>query len=151
MLQFQKSSLMPASVEQVWALHAQLNQLQRLVPPWQPVQIVQLPEQVKIGAIAEYRIWLGLLPVPWVNVITAASPDLYFTEQQQIGPLRSWQHHHQFQGQGNATLLTDTIHFELPGADLIEDWLGGWVNSRLSDMFDYRHQVILQACQSKLA
>jgi ligand-binding SRPBCC domain-containing protein len=145
MLHFQKSSWIQAPLEQVWQFHAHNPQL--LVPPWQPVQMIRQPEGIEMGAITAYRLWLGLLPVQWVNVVTEVEPQRQFTEQQQTGPMPRWQHRHTFQAQGDVTLLTDEIHFELPGGDWAAQGLAWWVNARLSDMFDYRHQITSQACR----
>jgi ligand-binding SRPBCC domain-containing protein len=145
MLHFQKSSWIQAPLERVWQFHAHNPRL--LIPPWQPVQMIRQPAGIEIGAITEYRLWLGLLPIQWVNVVTAIEPQRQFTEQQQTGPMPTWQHCHTFQAQGEATLLTDEIHFELPGGDLAAQGLAGWVNARLSDMFDYRHRTTSQFCR----
>lgn len=147
MLHFHKSSWIQAPLEQVWHFHA--HNPQRLVPPWQPVQIIRQPTEIQVGAISEYRLWLGLLPVEWVNMVTVVEHQQHFTEQQQTGPMATWQHRHIFQAQDQVTLLTDDIHFELPGGDLAAQALAWWVLARLGDMFDYRHQITSQEIQKK--
>jgi ligand-binding SRPBCC domain-containing protein len=144
MLHFQKTSWIEAPVAQVWAFHARSVHL--LVAPWQPVQLIRQPTGIEIGTLTEYRLWLGLLSVSWVSVVTAVDPHCQFTEQQQTGPMPLWEHSHRFQAQGDATLLTDEIHYELPGGDLAAQSLGWWVTARLSDMFAYRHQITSQSC-----
>jgi ligand-binding SRPBCC domain-containing protein len=147
MLHFQKSSLVDASIKTVWEFYEQSDILQILTPPWQPVEIVRREGGLEVGALSEFRLWLGLLPIQWIAVHTECVPYHYFTDEQKVGPLVSWRHRHQFASQGEKTRLTDAIDFELPGGWLTELILSGWVTSRLNDMFNYRHQITQKHCK----
>ena len=61
--------------------------------------------------------------------------------------MQFWQHDHQFTAVGDKTLITDSIDYQISDLWLVDFFLAGWVNSRLEDMFKYRHQVIQQECQ----
>ncbi|WP_013323130.1 SRPBCC family protein [Gloeothece verrucosa] len=150
MLKFEYSSLINAPVDIVWNFHERKDILKLLTPPWQPVQIVRREGGLKVGAITEFRIFLGLIPVTWIARHIACEPYQLFTDQQIQGPMESWIHRHQFSSQNGQTRLTDYITYELPGGLLAELLLGWWVNSRLQDMFHYRHLVTKQECE-KLA
>lgn len=147
MLQFQKSSLISAPLETVWAFYRQTDSYQRLLPPWQPVQIIQPASDLVLGARTEYRLWLGLLPLRWVNQITEVVPEQSFTEEATTGLMEFWQHCYLFERCGEATQLTDTITYVLPGGVAVEQLLDGWVTMRLSDMFEYRHRIIQEYCR----
>lgn len=147
MLHFEKTSVIHASPEAVWRFHERPDSLQILTPPWQPVQIVRREGGLGIGAISEFRLWIGILPVSWVAVHTACEPNRYFVDEQKTGPMAFWRHRHQFETQGAQTQLTDSIDYALPGGQPLEPLLEGWVNARLSDMFDYRHRVTRQSCE----
>jgi ligand-binding SRPBCC domain-containing protein len=148
-LHFEKTSVIDASPEALWRFHERLDILQILTPPWQPVQIIRREGGLGVGAISEFRLWLGLIPVPWVAVHTECEPNHYFVDEQQTGPMASWRHRHQFEAQeGGGTRLTDAIAFSLPGGQSVESLLDWWVNSRLSDMFDYRHRITKLHCES---
>lgn len=147
MLHFKKSSVINAPVESVWRFHERPDILQVLTPPWQPVQIVRREGGLGAGALSEFRLWIGPVPVQWIAVHTDCQPYTHFVDEQQTGPMASWQHRHLFEAQDVQTKLTDAIAFALPGGQPVESALAWWVNARLSDMFDYRHQVTRLHCE----
>lgn len=168
MLKFERSVLIDAPIEQVWAFHERSDVLTVLTPPWQPVQIVRrqggLGGNLGIGAESEFRLWLGVLPVPWLARHVECEPPYLFADLQVQGPLVYWLHRHRFepiaaksgtsrqpnprQPSPTQTLLTDAIEYSLPGGSATEALLESWVNARLADMFAYRHQVTQLACES---
>lgn len=159
MLNFEKTSLIHAPVEAVWRFHERPDILNILTPPWQPVQIIRREGGLGVGAVSEFRLWIGIVPVQWIAVHTECEPQRYFVDEQQTGPMASWRHRHQFEAQngvqnaqgrspqGEWTKLTDAIAFSLPGGQAVESLLTGWVQARLSDMFDYRHRVTKLHCE----
>lgn len=147
MLYFRHSSLINAPVEVVWRFHERLDILQLLTPPWQPVKVVRREGGLQIGAISEICIFLGLFPVRWVSQHTQYEEYKLFTDEQTIGPLESWTHRHEFVEENGKTHLTDAIAYSLPGGFLAELILGWWVNSRLEQMFIYRHNVTKRECE----
>lgn len=148
MLHFQFSSLIDAPVEVVWNFHERQDILQILTPPWQPVQIIRREGGLGIGAISEFRLLLGPIPVRWLARHTEYKQYQLFTDQQIDGPMQSWTHRHQFTSENGQTRLTDKIDYELPGGWLIELLLGWWVDSRLQEMFRYRHQTTKRECEN---
>ena len=148
MLRYQKSSLIHAPVDVVWQFHERSDILKLLTPPWQPVQVIRREGGLGVGAISEFRLWIGPIPVQWIAIHTHCTPGQQFTDEQQVGPMDLWRHQHQFARQGNQTRLTDVIDFVIPGGWLVELLLGGWVKSRLEDMFAYRHQITQDYCQT---
>ncbi|MDB9313768.1 SRPBCC family protein [Spirulina sp. CS-785/01] len=147
MLQFQHQSLINAPLKAVWQFHERPDILEKLTPPWQPVEIIRREGGLDVGAISEFRLWLGIIPVKWVAKHTQCQAYHYFVDEQIEGPMVSWQHHHNFEPEDGKTRLTDTIRYELPGGEIAESFLDWWVNSRLRDMFHYRHQITQQECE----
>lgn len=150
MLRFSKSTVIKAPVEIVWQFHQRLDVLEKLTPPWQPVQIVRREGGLDVGAVTEFRIMLGVIPVRWVAKHIECEQGRSFTDVQAQGPMTSWRHEHQFTPLGDQTRLTDTINYEIPGGMLVELLLGWWVNSRLEEMFKYRHLVTQRECERKI-
>jgi ligand-binding SRPBCC domain-containing protein len=146
-LHFKKTSIINASPEVLWRFHERPDILQILTPPWQPVQIMRREGGLGVGAISEFRLWIGIVPVQWIAVHTDCEPNHFFVDEQQTGPMAFWKHRHQFEAQGNQTQLMDTIDYDLPGGEPVEKLLEWWVTARLSDMFDYRHRVTRQHCE----
>ncbi|BAU64100.1 cyclase/dehydrase [Stanieria sp. NIES-3757] len=149
MLRFQYSSLIDAERELVWQFYERQDIFELLTPPWQPVKVIRREGGLNIGAITEFRLLLSVFPIRWIAEHIECQPNQLFVDIQVLGPMKSWLHRHQFTIENGQTRLTDTIEYELPGGWLAEFLLGWWVNSRLQEMFRYRHQVTQRECQGK--
>lgn len=112
-----------------------------MTPPWQPVKIIRREGGLEIGAISEFRLILGPIPVRSVARHIECQKYCFFVDKQIEGTVNSWVHRHQFVAEHGQMRLTDSIDYQLPGGWLVELLLGWWVNSRLKDMFRYRHEV----------
>ncbi len=147
MLNFEYSSLINAPVEAVWRFHERQDILDILTPPWQPVKVIGRKGGLGVGAISEFRLSLGIIPVRWIAKHIECEPYHIFVDEQIEGPMQSWVHRHLFVDDNGQTRLTDSIDYEIPGGWLAEFLLGWWVDSRLKDMFRYRHEVTAKECQ----
>lgn len=148
MLYFIHSSVIAAPLEVVWKFHERPDILQLLTPPWQPVQVIRREGGLKEGAITEFRLFLGLLPLTWLARHTECEKYRLFTDEQISGPFESWIHRHEFTPENDKTRLTDAISFSLPGGDGVE-FVSGWlVQAQLEAMFRYRHYVTRRECES---
>ena len=148
MLKFEYSSLVNAPVKTVWEFHERSDILNLLTPPWQPVKVIRREGGLEIGAVSEFLLMLGFLPIPWIARHTEYEKYHLFTDEQIKGPMKSWRHQHLFQAKDQQTQLSDRIDYEIPGGWLSELLLSWWVNSRLKDMFKYRHQITKKYCES---
>ncbi|MEQ8468047.1 SRPBCC family protein [Coleofasciculus sp. E1-EBD-02] len=146
MLHYRKSTLIDAPVEVVWNFHERLDILERLTPPWQPVQVVRREGGLGVGAISEFRLFVGPIPLRWVAIHTECEPYSIFTDKQKEGPMAYWVHRHQFSPEAGKTRLTDRIEYGLPGGWLVERLLGWWVDAQLEQLFSYRYQVTQTEC-----
>ncbi|OAB55474.1 cyclase [Leptolyngbya valderiana BDU 20041] len=147
MLHFSYSSLIDAPVEVIWNFHERQDVLQLLTPPWQPVEVVRREGGLEIGAISEFNIYLGPIPVRWVARHTEFDRYRLFTDVQAEGPMESWTHRHQFAEEDGKTRLTDAIAYQMPGSPISETLMGWFVEDRLRDMFRYRHEVTKRECE----
>jgi ligand-binding SRPBCC domain-containing protein len=149
MLHFKHSSLIAAPLEVVWKFHERPDILQLLTPPWQPVQVIRREGGLKEGAITEFRLFPGLLPLTWLARHTECEKYRLFTDEQISGPFESWIHRHEFTPENDKTRLTDAISFSMPGGDGVE-FVSGWlVQAQLEAMFRYRHYVTKRECESR--
>ncbi|MBD2625337.1 SRPBCC family protein [Trichormus variabilis] len=148
MLQFKHSSIINAPVEVVWKFHERPDILQLLTPPWQPIQVIRREGGLNEGAITEFRLFLGLLPLTWLARHTEYEQYKLFTDEQISGPFESWVHRHEFELENRKTILTDNIAFSMPGGDSVE-FVSGWlIQVQLEAMFRYRHYVTKRECES---
>ncbi|MEQ8998687.1 MAG: SRPBCC family protein [Coleofasciculus sp. B1-GNL1-01] len=146
MLHYRKSTLIDAPVEVVWNFHERPDILERLTPPWQPVQVVRREGGLGVGAISEFRLFVGPIPLRWVAIHIECEPYSIFTDKQKEGPMAYWVHRHQFNPEAGKTRLTDRIEYGLPGGWLVERLLDWWVDAQLEQLFSYRHQVTQTEC-----
>ena len=145
---FQYSSLIDAPPEAVWQFYERPDILVLLTPPWQPVKIIRREGGLGVGAISEFRLSLAGIPVRWVATHIECIPNRLFVDEQTDGPMESWVHRHEFMAEGNKTRLIDAIAYRIPGGWLAELCLGWWVDSRLTNMFRYRHEVTQNNCKA---
>jgi ligand-binding SRPBCC domain-containing protein len=149
MLYFTHSSIINAPVEVVWKFHERQDILQLLTPPWQPVQVLRREGGLDEGAITEFKLFLGPLPLTWLARHTDFEQYRLFTDVQISGPFESWVHRHEFTAEDGKTRLTDNISYSMPGGDGVE-FVSGWlIQLQLEAMFRYRHFITKRECESK--
>jgi uncharacterized protein len=139
---FVASSKIDASAERVFAFHESPGALQRLTPPWEPVEFLERPANIKDGARAVLRVGPWPFRQRWVLEHRGYVAGREFSDVQISGPFRSWKHTHRMMPLSpSACLLEDRIEYELPFGALGE-WLAGWyVQRKLKRLFDFRHAV----------
>lgn len=149
MLHFQHSSIINAPPEVVWKFHERPDILQLLTPPWQPVKVVRREGGLEVGAITEFRLFLGPLPLTWLARHTECEKNRLFIDQQISGPFEYWVHRHEFVAENGKTKLIDDISFSLPGGSTVEMMSGWLVQAQLEAMFRYRHYITNRECESR--
>jgi len=147
MLHFQHTSIINAPPAVVWKFHERPDILQLLTPPWQPVRVVRREGGLEVGAITEFKLFLGPVPLTWLARHTECDKYRLFTDTQISGPFESWIHRHQFQPENGKTKLIDDVSYVMPGGETIE-FIGGWlIQAQLEAMFRYRHYVTKRECE----
>ncbi len=158
---FQARSSLPVSAQQAFAWHCAPGAFERLLPPWEDVQVMGEPRALEAGQILTLRPRVGPLRLRWVAKIERLEPEAnLFQDVQQSGPFAAWEHTHRMLPQdapesaGDSCILEDSVVYKPPFGPLGR--LGGFVvRSRLKDMFQWRHEVTLrdlarhQSTQSK--
>ena len=132
---------LPVGIAEAFAYHERPGCLQRLIPPWEAIQIESSDESLKPGSRVVLKKKIGGVPVRWVAEHTQYDPPKLFADKQVSGPFAAWTHSHHFAGGGQASQLTDSIAYELSAGPV-----GGVVGSRyacrsIEAMFAYRHRV----------
>lgn len=140
---FEKRSEMPVSADELYRWHMRPGAFERLVPPWQNVEVLEQPEALEEGARLVMKVSVaGPVGIRWVAEHRDFVEGRQFVDEQLEGPFAHWEHTHRFEPDGTASsILIDHVEYELPfGA--VGRLFGHWMSRRtLNKMFQYRHEV----------
>jgi uncharacterized protein len=144
--EFVARSRIQASAEDLFRWHAESDALERLTPPWEPMEVEQRAPGIRTGDRGVLRVRIGPFRVRWVFEHRDFIQDRQFRDVQISGPFRRWEHTHLFTPDGpGASFLEDRIVYELPFGKF-GNFLGGWlVRRRLKKLFGYRHRITTEA------
>ena len=124
------SSVISAEPEEVFGWHTRRGAITRLLPPWQPVRVVQEAPSVRDGQV--------VLALPGgLGWVASHDPDGYEWPRQFADALEPplsaalhWRHVHRFEpADGGGTLVTDEVDTPVPAR-------------MLRPMFGYRHRQL---------
>ena len=151
-MRFLKESVIEASAETVFAFHEAPDAFQRLQPPWQTTRIVQPPSSLEVGTRVILKVKVGPF---WQTVVAehvAYEPGRMFADRMVEGPFASWLHRHIVTPRGaSQCVLADDIEYELPLGWLGRLFGGAFARRSLERMFEFRHRVTREACESARA
>ncbi len=147
-MKFVKESIIKAAPEKVFAFHELPDAIERLIPPWENVKVIQKADISVIGsqAILEQKI-LGFIPSRWVAEHTKYDPPKMFEDIQISGPFKSWRHRHIIKPHEDGACLRDEIEFEPPLSFLRMAMTPIIITPKLEKMFAYRHEVTRKWCE----
>ncbi len=105
-----------ASLEEVFGFFSRAENLGVVTPPSMSFNIVsKTPVAMRPGAVIDYRIRLGRLPLRWRSQIAVWEDQNRFVDVQLKGPYRCWWHEHTFMRLGeHRTLMTDRVYYAPP-------------------------------------
>ncbi|MEX0653687.1 MAG: TIGR01777 family oxidoreductase [Phycisphaeraceae bacterium] len=131
--------------EQVFAWHARPGAFERLMPPWEQVQLVERTGAIRDGDRTHVRIRVAGIWLDWIAEHRDYVEGRQFRDVQVQGPMRRWEHLHTFEPAGpDACTLEDRITCELPGGKLGEIIGGRFNRHKLERMFAYRERLLTQ-------
>lgn len=148
-MRFMKESVIAASAERVFAFHEAPDAFARLLPPWQTSEVIVPPQALTVGTKVVLRTKIG----PFWQTIEAEhvayEPGKMFADQMNKGPFARWLHRHIVTPRGpSECLLTDDIEYELPLGVLGRVFGGAFARRELQRLFEYRHRVTRDACET---
>lgn len=148
MRRFIKESRIAAPPSTVFRFHESPDALKLLIPPWEPVEVVEPPRSLRPGSRAVLRMRLGPFRIEWIAEHVEYERDRLFVDRQVKGPFAHWRHRHCFEEDGGGgTILRDEVEYRAPLGTLGDVLAGGFIRSKLRRMFDYRHEVTRRACE----
>lgn len=139
---FEYRSSMKAPAAQVLKWHWNPGSMDRLMPPWEDVEVIQPASSPQTGQRAILRMTLGPLKLDWIAEHCDFIEGIQFADKQVSGPFAYWHHTHEVEPSGaDECTLVDRVEYSLPAALLSEPLFGPAVRARLARMFKYRHEI----------
>jgi len=111
---FQRSVLLAASPEEVYAFHEDPRNIEKISPPSLRVERVECSVPAKPGGEFSLRVSQFGLPLEWIGVWVEAEPSVRLVDGALKSPFRHWRHHHLFSKTERGTLMTDRVEYALP-------------------------------------
>lgn len=141
-MRFLQESRIAAPPSVVFAFHEGRRAIERLSPPWAPVEVLEGGESLRPGHRVVLRVKMGPIPLRWVAEHTEYEPGRLFADRQVSGPFAFWYHRHLFlDDEVGGTILRDEVEY-IPPFGCLGRWLGTrFLEARLRRLFDYRHQM----------
>ncbi|MGC6487257.1 MAG: SRPBCC family protein [Planctomycetota bacterium] len=140
----QSTLWVPHTPEQVFPFFADAQKLELITPPWLSFRILtEMPLEMRVGALIDYRISLRGIPIRWRTRIARWEPNYAFADEQLIGPYAVWHHTHTFTPQDGGTVLGDDVVMRPRGGPLAPVVMR-CVRGELERIFEYRARVMAE-------
>jgi uncharacterized protein len=140
---FVKRTRIEAPAELVMAWHARPGALERILPPWEKLRIVEWNRDLRDGARAVFTVSIAGIPRTWVADHFGYIEGRQFCDVQPKGPFAYWHYVHKADPDGpNACYYEDNIEYQLPFGALGSMLGGRYVRERLERIYAYRHATV---------
>lgn len=140
-----KEQQVNCDIETAWNFFSAANNLSVITPPDMKFTVLTKLKNDEIfeGMIIDYTVSPLLnIPLGWQTEITQVDFQTSFTDFQQKGPYKLWNHFHEFIQNEDGVLIKDTVDYELPLGFLGEIAHKLFVKKKLENIFDFRHEVL---------
>lgn len=137
-----------ASLKDVVDFHRDTRALKQLTPPPAIVQLHDIQPLCE-GSVSKFTLWVGPLPLKWTAVHRDCS-DHGFTDVQQSGPAKKWEHTHSFVAVSDSvTEIREHVEYDHKSGlwGLVTRFL--FAKPNLYVMFLYRRWVTRRALAKK--
>ena len=137
---FERRVTLPVSASTAFAWHERPGAIDRLIPPWEKVSVLDRGQGIRNGSRVILVNQIGPLRLKWVAEHCDYRRNEQFRDVQLSGPFRHWDHTHRFLDRGDQQcILEDHIEYVMRGG-LAGRWFGGGlVRTKIDSMFRYRH------------
>lgn len=132
-------------LQTAWDFFSSPMNLPKITPKDMAFTVLSEQKTNKIfeGMIIDYTVspLLGI-PLKWKTRITSVIPNKSFTDFQEKGPYKLWNHHHEFIPNEKGVFMIDKVDYELPFGLLGNIAHALFVKKKLEKIFNYRFQIL---------
>jgi hypothetical protein len=137
---FERRVTLPVSAPTAFAWHERPGAIDRLIPPWERVSVLERGQGIRNGSRVVLVNRIGPLRLKWVAEHCDYRRNEQFRDIQLSGPFRHWDHTHRFLDRGeNQCVMEDHIEYVMRGGAAGRWFGGGLVHTKIDSMFQYRH------------
>ena len=131
------------SLDRVFGFFSKPENLQKLTPPSMKMNVLT-PQPIRMytGAMIDYTVGVGGLPMRWTAYIADFDPPHRFVDIQLRGPYAYWHHTHSFEAKGEGTLIRDDVVYGMPLGLIGTIAHQLFVKRQLETIFAYREQYL---------
>jgi uncharacterized protein (TIGR01777 family) len=132
---------LPFSADMVYTWHTRPGAMERLVPPWEELKVIDRQGVFGAGSVT-FEVGIGPLRQRWKAVYKDILPGRQFVDVQEEGPFARWAHTHLFEPLGpDRCRVTDRIEYEMPFGPAGE-LAAGAVEQRIARAVRFRHSAL---------
>lgn len=143
--QLSREQQLDCDIDTAWSFFSSPNNLSKITPKDMGFTVLSKDIQPEIfeGMLIDYTVSpiLGI-PLKWQTKITQVDKNKSFTDFQEKGPYKYWNHFHEFIPNSEGVLMKDTVDYELPMGFLGKIAHQAFVKKKLVSIFDYRYHVL---------
>jgi hypothetical protein len=136
------TTVINAPIDEAFAFFSKAGNLGLITPAAMHFRIVGRIPPMAEGAIINYRVRIGPLPLRWRTRIVAWNPGQSFADVQDSGPYSVWRHEHVFTAEGNRTVMADRVYYTPRVGAIARLTNRLFVAPQLRGVFQYRADVI---------
>lgn len=132
-------------IETAWDFFSSPKNLSKITPKDMGFTVLTdyNSQQITEGMVIDYIVSpLLKVPLKWRTRITHVEPNKSFTDFQEKGPYKYWNHFHEFIPNKDGVLMKDTVDYELPFGFFGKMAHLLFVKKKLKDIFDFRYGVL---------
>jgi len=134
---------MPVPPRALYDWHARPGAFERLMPPWQRLDIVSREGGIADGDRLVFALRAGPTRVTWEALHSAHIAGEQFVDEMVRGPMARWRHTHRFlpAESSSSSVLEDVVEFA-PPLGIAGRAGGGLIRRQLERLFAFRHSRV---------